>query len=160
MKPTKKELAMVPKSPRKKGIKPKRINAPKGTLVGWKWAKKNQWLDGYVLVKIIIPAWADVIRHESCKKLRTSHAVVVGAWETESVYIKDKRKSKITNKPHTSIITSNHDRRFQYKVGDVLKPMVSIDNPRGKLSLNQREDCAPGIHFFLTKQPALDRSYG
>ena len=47
-----------------------------------------------------------------------------------------------------SQITSNHDSNFVYKVGE----MVEVPD----FETNRFIECAPGIHFFITRQEAVD----
>ena len=46
---------------------------------------------------------------------------------------------------------SAYDDNFVYKVGEI----VEVDN----FDDNRWEECAPGIHFFLTKDEALSYSF-
>lgn len=43
---------------------------------------------------------------------------------------------------------SNHDREFNYKVGEI----VSVDD----FCENRWDECAAGIHFFITRQEAVE----
>lgn len=43
---------------------------------------------------------------------------------------------------------SDHDSDFEYKVGEI----VEVDN----FDTNRWNECAPGIHFFITRQEAVD----
>ena len=43
---------------------------------------------------------------------------------------------------------SQHDSSFVYRVGEI----VSVDN----FDTNRWNECAPGIHFFITRQEAVD----
>ena len=45
-------------------------------------------------------------------------------------------------------VFSGHDRNFVYRVGEVVR-VDSFDDDR-------RNECAPGIHFFITRQEAVD----
>lgn len=45
-------------------------------------------------------------------------------------------------------VASNYDSNFVYEVGNV----VSVDN----FDDNRWNECAPGIHFFITRQEAVD----
>ena len=53
----------------------------------------------------------------------------------------DGSESRITE------VCSNHDKTFIYRVGEV----VSVDN----FNENRWEECAPGIHFFITREEAV-----
>ena len=46
------------------------------------------------------------------------------------------------------VVNSTYDRNFEYKVGEVVK----VDN----FDPNRWHECAPGIHFFITRQEAVD----
>ena len=46
------------------------------------------------------------------------------------------------------IVHSTHDRNFAYKVGEVVEP--------DGFDTNRWNECAPGIHFFITRQEAVD----
>ena len=45
-------------------------------------------------------------------------------------------------------VYSNHDANFAYRVGET----VRVDN----FDEDRRNECAPGIHFFITRQEAVD----
>ena len=45
-------------------------------------------------------------------------------------------------------IASGYDPDFVYKIGEI----VSVDN----FDTDRRNECAPGIHFFITRQEAVD----
>ena len=45
-------------------------------------------------------------------------------------------------------VHSNHDNDFVYRVGEIVR-VESFDTDR-------RNECAPGIHFFITRQEAVD----
>ena len=47
-----------------------------------------------------------------------------------------------------SEIASGHDRHFIYKIGEIVT-VADFDEDR-------RNECAPGIHFFITRQEAVD----
>lgn len=48
----------------------------------------------------------------------------------------------------TQEVRSKHDPSFVYKVGEIVK-VDDFDDDR-------RNECAPGIHFFITRQEAVD----
>ena len=45
-------------------------------------------------------------------------------------------------------VASGYDMRFIYKVGEI----VTVEN----FDEDRRNECAPGIHFFITRQEAVD----
>ena len=45
-------------------------------------------------------------------------------------------------------IVSDHDETFVYRVGEVAK-VYNFD-------VDRRNECAPGVHFFITRQEAVD----
>ena len=49
---------------------------------------------------------------------------------------------------NVDVVYSRHDRTFRYKVGDIVK--VDDFDP------DRWHECAPGIHFFITRQEAVD----
>ena len=48
---------------------------------------------------------------------------------------------------HITEVNSNHDKTFIYRVGEV----VSVNN----FNENRWKECAPGIHFFITREEAV-----
>ena len=46
------------------------------------------------------------------------------------------------------VVYSNYDTGFSYKVGEI----VEVDD----FDPNRWHECAPGIHFFITRQEAVD----
>jgi hypothetical protein len=79
-----------------------------------------------VIVKLIIPAEAKR-SNSTTKKCRAEYATVIEVFGGE-------------------VGVSKHDDKTTYKVGDVVKP-DSFDDSWWK-------ECAPGIHFFLTREEA------
>ena len=45
-------------------------------------------------------------------------------------------------------VRSQHDNKFVYRVGDI----VRVEN----FDTDRRNECAPGIHFFITRREAVD----
>ena len=90
--------------------------------------------DGYI-VELEIPADAQRSSATS-RKCRCSYARVIS----------------ITNKDgspaNAEVVYSSHDPNFAYRVGEIVKP-DSFDP-------NRWNECAPGIHFFITRQEAVD----
>ena len=109
------------------------VVAAEGTIIGWKVA----WSDGNkVIVKLRIPE--DAKRsNASGRKCRAEFAEVL------AVYPKGKKRAMAKK----SEVRSDHDRTFTYKTGDLLKPKTPFNEDRW-------EECAPGIHFFITREEA------
>ena len=87
------------------------------------------------IVELEIPA--DALRCSSTsRKCRCSHAKVVSI-------------TNIDGSPaHVDTVYSKHDSNFAYKVGEIVK----VDN----FDTNRWNECAPGIHFFITRKEAVD----
>jgi len=99
-----------------------------GSFIGWKRAS------GFI-VKLLIPE--DAKRSSATgRKCRCSKAVVL------EIQNEDGARSGIDH------CTSDYDGIFEYKVGEV----VTVDN----FYEDRWEECAPGIHFFINRQEAVD----
>lgn len=99
-----------------------------GAFVGWKKAK------GFI-VKLLIPE--DAKRSSATgRKCRCDKAVVL------EIQNRDGTPSE------TGYCVSSHDKTFEYKVGET----VSVDN----FCDDRWQECAPGIHFFINRQEAVD----
>ena len=102
-----------------------------GAFIGWKKAYKNQT---EYLVKLEIPA--DAKRSSATgRKCRCDKANVL------EVYTMDGKVAEET-------VHSNYNANFMYQKGQT----VSVDN----FEEDRWMECAPGIHFFITKQEAID----
>ena len=99
-----------------------------GEFIGWKKA------NGYI-VKLRI---ADDAKRSSAfgRKCRCSKAFVIG------IENPDGSDSELTE------IESDYDADFIYRVGNT----VEVDN----FDEDRKNECAPGIHFFITRQEAVD----
>ena len=97
-----------------------------GEFTAWKKCR-----DGAV-VKLLIPDTA-LRSSASGRKCRASEAVVL------TIYDKDGNE---INKAR-----SGHDSDFIYRVGETVKPVQEFDT-------NRWNECAPGIHFFVTREEA------
>ena len=99
-----------------------------GTFVAWKKA------NGYI-VKLEIPA--DARRSSATgRKCRCDKAKVIEIQEL------DGSPSELTE------VASGYDRNFVYRVGEIAEePKYDEDRWR---------ECAPGIHFFINRQEAVD----
>lgn len=102
------------------------IIVPEGTLTVYK-----KTLEGVVTLQI--PEHAKRSNGTS-RKCRASEAIVIGMPLVLGT-------SKMVEVAH-----SLHDADFTYRLGDVVKP-DSFDE-------NRWNECAPGIHFFLTREEA------
>ena len=103
-----------------------------GAFVGWKKADR-------CIVKLLIPE--DARRSSATgRKCRCDRAVVLSI---EDII------GKVHDKPEKNFYArSDHDADFIYRVGET----VSVDN----FCEDRFTECAPGIHFFINKQEAID----
>ena len=98
-----------------------------GSFIGWKKAH------GYI-VKLEI--CEDALRSSATsRKCRCSKAKVL---EIQRI---DDGPANITE------VSSDHDLNFVYRIGET----VSVDN----FDTNRWNECAPGIHFFITREEAV-----
>lgn len=99
-----------------------------GTFVAWKKA------NGYI-VKLEIPE--DARRSSATgRKCRCDKAKVIEIQEL------DGSSSELTE------VASGYDRNFVYRVGEIAEEPIYDEN--------RWEECAPGIHFFINRQEAVD----
>ena len=100
-----------------------------GSFVGWKKCRDN------TVVKLEI--LADAKRSSAySRKCRCSAAKVLAIENADGTPYKGNK------------INSQNDGEFWYTVGEI----VSVDN----FDEDRRNECAPGIHFFITRQEAVD----
>ena len=99
-----------------------------GSFIGWKKCS-----DG-CLVKLEIPTKAK--RHNSLggRKCRASYVKTLAIWDVFGQEIKE--------------CVGTHDRKTVYRVGRLTRPNEYDPSPL--------VECSNGIHFFITKQEALD----
>jgi hypothetical protein len=97
-----------------------------GEFTAWKKCR-----DGAV-VKLLIPETA-LRSSASGRKCRASEAVVLTIYDKDGNEINEVR--------------SGHDSDFVYRVGETVKPVQEFDT-------NRWNECAPGIHFFVTREEA------
>lgn len=108
-----------------------------GDIIGWKKA----WTDGTmlpksVIVKLLIPA--DAQRSNATgRKCRSSTARVLD--------LQDKQGNSL---PPDTTAYSGHDTDFTYKKGET----VHVED----FDTNRWKECAPGIHFFITRIEAVE----
>ena len=104
---------------------------PDGVLVGWKKAHAEE---SPVIVQLRIPA--DARRSNATgRKCRCDKATVVG------MHLMD-------GTPFEGEAVSSHDPDFKYRVGDVIS-VPDFDE-------DVWNECAPGIHFFITETEARE----
>ena len=108
-----------------------------GDIIGWKKA----WTDDTmppksVIVKLLIPA--DAQRSNATgRKCRASTARVLD--------LQDKQGNSL---PPDTMAYSGHDTDFTYKKGET----VHVED----FDTNRWKECAPGIHFFITRIEAVE----
>lgn len=108
-----------------------------GDIIGWKKA----YVDGTmllksVIVKLLIPS--DAQRSNATgRKCRASKARVLD--------LQDKQGNSL---PPDTTAYSGHDTDFTYKKGET----VHVEN----FDTNRWNECAPGIHFFITRIEAVE----
>ena len=105
-----------------------------GDIIGW---KKAITLDGApIIVKLLIPA--DAQRSNATgRKCRASTARVLD--------LQDKQGNSL---PPDTTAYSRYDTDFTYKKGET----VHVEN----FDTNRWDECAPGIHFFITRIEAVE----
>ena len=101
----------------------------KGSFTAFKKVRNNY------IVELEVPA--DALRSSaSSRKCRCSHAKVISFTNLDGTAA------------NVDVVYSNHDPSFAYKVGEI----VRVNN----FDTNRWNECAPGIHFFITRQEAVD----
>lgn len=104
-----------------------------GDIIGWKKARD---IDGYpVIVKLLIPSEAQR-SNDTSRKCRASKARVLD--------LQDKQGNSL---PPNTTAYSSYDTDFTYQIGET----VSVKN----FDTNRWNECAPGIHFFITRIEAV-----
>jgi hypothetical protein len=96
-----------------------------GELIGWKK------LENSLIAKLRIPESAKR-SHAFGRKCRASEAVVVAIYEGENEVVEG---------------FSTHDVTFKYVKGEIVKPEEPFSD-------DWQNECASGIHFFITKTEA------
>ena len=110
------------------------VVAPEGSIIGWKMARNED--DEKIIVKLCIPE--DAKRSNATgRKCRAEYAEVLGAYPV------GKKRALAKN----TVIHSDYDSNFTYKVGETIKPSKEFNADRW-------EECASGIHFFITRLEA------
>ena len=118
---------------------------PEGDIVGWKKAR------GGVIVKLEIPREAKR-SNAAGRKCRAEYARVVAIYGGPvptgfAALVSDLSQSLGATRRCGEEAISRHDPEFIYRVGDVVRPTQPFDEDRW-------EECAPGIHFYLTREEA------
>ena len=103
-----------------------------GSFIGWKKAYDEAGFSKIVCLEI--PADAKRLSAFG-RRCRCDKAKVIG------IYSRD-------GSPYDGEVHSMWDREFVYRVGQ----MVAVDN----FDDDRFKECAPGIHFFITRQEAMD----
>ena len=98
---------------------------PEGSIIGWKLCADN------ILVKLRIPEEAKR-SNATGRKCRAEYADVI-----EMIDLKDKRRRVIE-------AVSTYDSTFKYTVGERV-------TPKEKWNEDRFDECASGIHFFITR---------
>jgi hypothetical protein len=102
---------------------------PAGSIIGWKKLR-----DG-IIAKIRVPE--DAKRsHAFGRKCRAEFAEVLEMFNADGT-------------PFTGVAVSNYESGFTYSAGKIVKPA-------GKFSEDWTNECAYGIHFFITREEAQD----
>lgn len=107
-----------------------------GDIIGWKKAWTGAMLAIPVIVKLLIPA--DAQRSNATgRKCRASTARVLD--------LQDKQGNSL---PPDTTAYSGHDTDFTYKKGET----IHVED----FDTNRWNECAPGIHFFITRIEAAE----
>lgn len=108
-----------------------------GDIIGWKKAYVDDtMLPKPVIVKLLIPA--DAQRSNATgRKCRASKARILD--------LQDKQGNSL---PPDTTAYSGHDTDFTYRKGET----VSVED----FDTNRWNECAPGIHFFITRIEAVE----
>ena len=97
-----------------------------GAFTAWKKCR-----DG-VIAKLLIPATAKR-SSASGRKCRASEAIVIALYDKDGNEVQE--------------AVSQHEDDFIYRTGETVRPTNPFDE-------NRWEECAPGIHFFVTREEA------
>ena len=115
------------------------VVCPEGAIIGWKKldaVDENRCMTyKKVIAKLLIPG--DAKRSNSTgRKCRASKAQVL-------------ELQNIDGSPYTGVAESTHTGGFYYEAGKTVYPEKPFDDDRW-------EECASGIHFFITREEAVD----
>ena len=107
-----------------------------GDIIGWKKAWTGDIPATPVIVKLLIPA--DAQRSNATgRKCRASTARVLDLQDTQG-----------NSLPPDTTAYSGHDTDFTYKKGET----IHVED----FDTNRWNECAPGIHFFITRIEAVE----
>ena len=109
-------------------IKAKFSILPDGDIIGWKKINK-------CIIKLLIPMEAKRVNTLSSRKCRAEFVHVLEI-------------NKIEDNTEVSEVIGGHNPNFKYIKGEKIVPDSFNDSVL--------EECTNGIHFFITKQEALD----
>ena len=101
-----------------------------GSFIAWKKVRGN------LIVKLEV---TETAKRSSAfgRKCRCSEAKVLDIQNLDGTSVND-----------VAVAYSTHDSNFAYRVGET----VRVDN----FDEDRRNECAPGIHFFITRQEAVE----
>ena len=101
-----------------------------GSFIAWKKVRGN------LIVKLEV---TETAKRSSAfgRKCRCSEAKVLDIQNLDGTSVDD-----------VTVAYSTHDSNFAYRVGET----VQVDN----FDEDRRNECAPGIHFFITRQEAVE----
>ena len=101
-----------------------------GSFIAWKKVRGN------LIVKLEV---TETAKRSSAfgRKCRCSEAKVLDIQNLDGTSVDD-----------VTVAYSTHDSNFAYRVGET----VRVDN----FDEDRRNECAPGIHFFITRQEAVE----
>ena len=117
----------------------KNLNCPiacqeEGSFIAFKKAY-NMNLTKCYIIKLEIPS--DAARcSATSRKCRCSKAKVISITNIDGT------------EANVEVARSRYDRKFEYRVGEIVK----VDN----FDTDRWHECAPGIHFFITRKEAVD----
>ena len=115
------------------------VVCPEGAVIGWKKLdavdENRRMTCKKVIAKLLIPG--DAKRSNATgRKCRASKAQVL-------------ELQNMDGSPYTGVAESAHTGGFYYEVGKTVYPEKPFDDDRW-------EECASGIHFFVTREEAVD----
>lgn len=113
-----------------KGMKERQI-CPKGKSFR-AWKKLVNPLGGHIICELEIPRGAKKANHVGSTKCRSNIAKVISMMTLDGKKVSEGR--------------SIYNYNFVYKIGETLRVSDFCDDIR--------IECAPGVHFFLTKEEA------
>ena len=100
---------------------------PEGSIIGWKKISKE------IIVKLSIPETSRR-SHAFGRKCRTESAIVLAMFEADG-------------NAFDGVGVSSYDSTFEYRVGATVKP-------KEPFAEDYTNECASGIHFFITREEA------